>query len=540
MKKLLAYLLLNCLYFQAVTSQIAAPVWQFSGTPVEWAKRPNQLYYSNKSFELFLQRNAPILTNDYMYILLTNPVELGNYDEGSTLIKYDLSTGDTIWQREYSALGEVGNNGYNYFPEFYVEDTIIHLYGYLGIDTVNGSGRKIHLNGFPSRRQVSTITGSTVKHEYSVDFKNLFGYTNPNTWHKNGDDRWFYYFQLIRPPFDTIAKAYVRPYQLKSDLSSQLMDSTKAVYFDIPANNLMVFCGPLCIGKDSFIHFGSTQIKSNLSWRHFMWKVNIDGQPTELFDITKIIGGEDSTCGYYGGNAVISGNSIRMKVQSSTTNALQRDGVPGYIYLDFNGNLIKDQRNLQIDGKYLSKIVSTDLAEGVLHVVQFLNEKNVFIYLEDKFGNFKKVGSLFNEGSHIYMYIPVRVNVTPSNDALLSFMVLVDSSFSGYKPLEYGGWPYFCKISGEHIGLKTGVFDEKVAKRLRVYPNPGRGDFYLEDSIIGELTLLDIQGRQVMNKECLGECKIEINYLPDGLYLLKVMDQKNQEVKVCKIFKQSD
>ena len=43
-----------------------------------------------------------------------------------------------------------------------------------------------------------------------------------------------------------------------------------------------------------------------------------------------------------------------------------------------------------------------------------------------------------------------------------------------------------------------------------------------------------------MNKECLGECKIEINYLPDGLYLLKVMDQKNQEVKVCKIFKQSD
>ena len=539
MNKLLAYLLLNCLYFQAVTSQIAAPVWQFSGTPVEWAKRPNQLYYSNNGFERFSQLNKPIITKDAIYFLLTNAYHIR--DEGTTLIKADILTGDTIWQREYSPLGQPENRGYFYFPEFNIKDTIIQLYGYVSIDTQSITGTDLRLTRFPSKRWVSTNTGKDIKHLYNLNFSDRLSGVVSSPWYESsmGDSRLLYYSRHHRDPIDTITDELV-PVILDSSMKKIQLDSSKIVKLNIPNSVSILYTGPLLIGKDSFIYFASMQISTDLTWKHFIWKVNQEGEFWDLKELSNIIGGEDLTYFFYREGAEVIKDKIRLKVRSTKTNNLQYNCLPGYLYLDFNGQIVSDYRNLTIDGKHISYISSLDLEDGILHAVRFYSDNNVYLFKEDLNDSFIQVAALINEGPPSYAYCPVGIDLTPDKDVLLSFVVAIDSSFSGFKPLEYGGWPYFCKISGEHIGLKTGVFDEKVAKRLRVYPNPGRGDFYLEDSIIGELTLLDIQGRQVMNKACLGECKIEINYLPDGLYLLKVMDQKNQEVKVCKIFKQSD
>ena len=145
---------------------------------------------------------------------------------------------------------------------------------------VNGSGRRSTWMDFLLENEISTITGSTVKHEYSVDFKNLFRYTNPNTWHKNGDDRWFYYFQLIRPfGYHHCQSICKTPTQV--DLSSQLMDSTKAVYFDIPANNLMVFVDHFGYRKDSLYTFGSTQ-KNPICLGDILWKILMDNLLSSL------------------------------------------------------------------------------------------------------------------------------------------------------------------------------------------------------------------------------------------------------------------
>jgi hypothetical protein len=77
--------------------------------------------------------------------------------------------------------------------------------------------------------------------------------------------------------------------------------------------------------------------------------------------------------------------------------------------------------------------------------------------------------------------------------------------------------PVFGKGSGDVV---TDVPDE--GEHIRLYPNPNRGEFYIEDEI-GQLSILDITGRPVgWEKEDIEQgIKVMMTNPSSGIYLVR-------------------
>ncbi len=128
----------------------------------------------------------------------------------------------------------------------------------------------------------------------------------------------------------------------------------------------------------------------------------------------------------------------------------------GYLYLDADANIVKDQRNLVIDGKRVGHISSIDLMDhgNILHVIRFIEENNLYFYTEKPDGRFLKSAELINQNFHIYAFLPRYILQTPDRDIILTLEANLDSlSFGEY--FTTGGWPYICKTEAKELSIFT-------------------------------------------------------------------------------------
>lgn len=80
-------------------------------------------------------------------------------------------------------------------------------------------------------------------------------------------------------------------------------------------------------------------------------------------------------------------------------------------------------------------------------------------------------------------------------------------------------------------GLKTAV--KNNGDGFTVYPNPARSGVFIEpnkDHTIGIVSILDIYGRVVMNKAVHGKRWLDLSQLPQGVFIIKLMDRTNSRL----------
>lgn len=257
-----------------------------------------------------------------------------------------------------------------------------------------------------------------------------------------------------------------------------------------------------------------------------MWHTNGSGKFYELTNVSSILGGinkQDAIQGYQK-----SGNLIRLKTLTKLKDFKQ--GNAGYIYLDSNGKLVKDQRAMVFDGKHVGHIVTNDFDQlkEKLHVIRFVEENNIYFYLEDSLGNFRKTGELINQGDSKFAFIPLFVKSSPRNDIVLSFYVALDSMFAGQN-FVLGGWAYICKIEAKELSIIT---DSKSTSRdfeFCISPNPAEDYITIDvphDDPGMYFEIVNSLGQKMIQQTIQGfKNRIQITILPQGIYELRLFNK---------------
>ncbi|MEO7976714.1 LamG-like jellyroll fold domain-containing protein [Flavobacterium sp.] len=85
--------------------------------------------------------------------------------------------------------------------------------------------------------------------------------------------------------------------------------------------------------------------------------------------------------------------------------------------------------------------------------------------------------------------------------------------------------------------LSVGDHDLDFSSSLKVYPNPSRSAFFIDSDSIGTVVIFDILGKIIQSQKInSGTNTLDLGSTPNGVYLLKVTNEKNQS-KTVKLIK---
>ena len=74
--------------------------------------------------------------------------------------------------------------------------------------------------------------------------------------------------------------------------------------------------------------------------------------------------------------------------------------------------------------------------------------------------------------------------------------------------------------------------------KISVYPNPSRDVFSINSDARGSIVIYDVMGKIIKTKNLdLGITKLDLSNYPNGIYLMKVINDSNQ-TKTMKLIKQ--
>ena len=90
-------------------------------------------------------------------------------------------------------------------------------------------------------------------------------------------------------------------------------------------------------------------------------------------------------------------------------------------------------------------------------------------------------------------------------------------------------------VFGKKVVLPQKV-DENENMKIALYPNPASSYFYLESASDFNLTILDIQGKELQSQYCTqGRNTIALESLPTGVYVVKMLNASTQEIQYQKL-----
>ncbi|MBO7624209.1 MAG: T9SS type A sorting domain-containing protein [Bacteroidales bacterium] len=87
---------------------------------------------------------------------------------------------------------------------------------------------------------------------------------------------------------------------------------------------------------------------------------------------------------------------------------------------------------------------------------------------------------------------------------------------------------------------ETGITEPNVKQSLKLWPNPVSGMLHIQlpdaEKEVARITVCDLLGRVVLQKENLPKPEIEVSSLPNGMYLLQLQlsDGTNLTAKFVK------
>ena len=280
--------------------------------------------------------------------------------------------------------------------------------------------------------------------------------------------------------------------------------------------------GPVQVSADTFIYFAWFQNFSTGKFKHYMWKVNNTGYYWDLKDVTNIIG--DS---YYFRDADKIDQSIRIRTQK----IVSRETDVGYLFIDFDGKMIKDQRDIKFDNRPASHIVSVKIkgSNDYLHIIKHQRDNNIYFYRENQLGELLRSGTMQYNGNLKYGFIPRFIQVTDQNDIVLSFVASLDSILAGENYV-LGGWPYICKIEAKELGLPTEVSDvSQQGNVFQLHPNPASSNLVISTEHRGEIEIYNLSAQKLKQQSIQkNRERIDLSQFPSGMYILKMKAENGQ------------
>lgn len=505
---------------------IRAPKFNFSGTKVAWHHRPierNKVIQVGTIIKLeqLFQHKSPIIKNNKVYFLLDNADVMDQV--GSTLICYNLETGDSLWQKNYNR--NYFGSGLTVSWDFRENGDYLEILGDETKDTTWGATR-LFWAGFTSRRIIKedgSDKNLLINWKFT-DRVNFNGSIPPH--YLEGTDYAFFY--QVGGSNDTLHTDGVYPYIWNDSLVPRYIDKNKILFNEPNTTGLIPF-GPTQLDALTYVYFARFYNFQTGKYKHYMWKTDLIGNSRDFKDVSSTIDGADLKQFIIDYEAV--GQLVRLKIYTPFKPYSQ--GNVGYLYLDRDGNIIKDQRALQLDGNHVGHITSVNLSDSnqVLHAIRFYEENNIYFYKEYSTGQFVKCGELKNNGDARYAFLPKFIKQVNTKDIILSFECVMDSISFGQNFVE-GGWPYICKIEAKELGLITST-ETNAEVNLDIFPIPTNKVVKIQGEEIvnfSNITIQDIQGRNlaIEHKNIENGIELDFDKFSDGIYFIKLKRRNDQ------------
>ena len=87
---------------------------------------------------------------------------------------------------------------------------------------------------------------------------------------------------------------------------------------------------------------------------------------------------------------------------------------------------------------------------------------------------------------------------------------------------------------------ETGHFDDRYGDppKVSIYPNPATNHFGLSTSEgIAKLTIFNLVGKEIRTFKTVSEAKYDISDLPNGMYLVQMIDENQKTVSTLRLQK---
>ena len=139
--------------------------------------------------------------------------------------------------------------------------------------------------------------------------------------------------------------------------------------------------------------------------------------------------------------------------------------------------------------------------------------------------NINTIGYDWKEYSGSFIMVPNRSYFIFNQDETIPYKIIFES-FSG----QSSGNLSFVLEEIEYNSVYSNIEDEF---KLSVFPNPNNGNFNVEFKKSDFLTarIFDLNGKEIISKECSDLCNFSLNNIPKGIYLLKLNNDKVNFIK---------
>ena len=530
-----------------------APDFSFSGVTPTWIYRAkenctdidSEYWLPIACGDRMTQEMKHIVYKDKVFLLYNN-AEKYTYG-GSTLIGLNYYTGDSVWQNEYKSnlvhikIPEAVEDefGYNYSQSFFIFGQELELLGTLDYSKHYNLKQRIYYGGLSVRR-VNPENGKTTYHKYNYYIMDRIITTiieeKPLAINRIKDGFFLYQYNGIQPntPDGT---GELRPRILNDTFAGPVLQNN---WIKFGPTKIHKIYHPVIVPNDSIFIYNISIPSFNgiREFRHYMWKVNHRGEYKDFQDVSEKFGGPELK--FWIDNIEHIDTFIRLTITAPYKNLDTIFGHQGYLYITYDGKIIRDQRKLKLDGKPVGNIISTKLkgSKDQLHIVRFIDETDIYFYKEVYQGEFFKLGVMSIISPTIYTLIPKFVVQGEDGDLIITLDARL-INIPEANDLRIGGWPFVCKINGRNLGIPTAL--NNPAKENEIFsflPNPTTDHIEILASESGSFQIINIEGKILIQADLLSNKKekIDVSELSSGIYFIKFMT-RNREVKINKMIK---
>jgi len=541
------------------------PSFNFGGlkTELSFLIQDNDMGYTCQGIEYDRDRGdmwvAPIEYDDRYIISMST-----GFYSGSLLIAIEKNTNKILWQKKYNHLNEKEKRGFGIAYLKKLGGDSLELITNRSYNEWEGydlpqAGR----TGLAGRRVISYKTGEILTDYWIGDKVEIKGSSinNFRNWINLGESEYplllpntnIYHalapvlragngfteaFGHLYADASTLLRIIeVPPNPVLKDIEAPIIQlNRRGINNSLPDQGWYDFKGPIIV---------------NDSITKYLFRYRLDGKArtslmtTDRFgnfinelDITSKVNADDSNFYWEATKSWrIGPNRFRLQGGTRYDSLFEPFGHQGYVDIDLEGNLIKDQKSLAFDGLRPLMMATTYLSKSnsSLHIFRPIENNNIYFYEEYQDGTYRKAGELINPNRKIFAPFPEKIWINDDGSIFVNIGVRLDSVWAEGN-FALGAWQGLIMVSAENLGLISNTTDQSTSATANLYPNPTTGICYLSGiTAQASVSVRGIDGRSYYMGKYNDSAGIDLSTAPNGLYVVTITTgQKTETMKVVK------
>ncbi len=514
--------------------QIKSPKISFGGSKVEWIHTVIDSFEGAHIYSDLDQREIGWLhipPKEINNKVIFNVDNFNSQYMGTLVSAYDLKSGDQLWAKNYNPYFE-DDYGYAFtHPMDEDHNGNLVLSGFRGENRFGG----VPNVGYYAERTIDVNNGNTVREYLTKEPIKWGAYGNPVKGATGAGDTSLFFYHAGYVNNTTTRRNYYYPAVI--DISAGTFnydfqsDENKRVHLNNFPNEATIYLnirGPFTNDNERFTFLAvGVEQGGKGKFYHSIWITDREGTILKQEAITDWLGET-----YYQAEQKDSLILLSTIIPEKNWSYF---GHRGYTLIDMEGNVVRRNSRMVIDGKKVGHM-STALLRGtdtLIHVIRFQDDNDIYVYKETKAQQYIQAAHLVNPNKRGYVYIP-QYSFQSSDDGLIISGYFAPDTISLPRcKIGCGGWPVIMKLSAETLGIATSTSDAGHPRAaFSIMPNPVANTLYLKyTGTYGNVDILDISGR-VIHQSSLNHNYniIDIANLNAGIYFVRVIGQQGVQI----------